>query len=990
MQRHEIAARLESACRSLSTVSAQHLYSLALAALSVSAAAWSLNAVWRFTIDDAGISYAYAKHIAEGHGPVAAIGGPWVEGYSNPLWVLLLVPFHWLGLPLPLVAKWLGVALFAVTAVLGSGLIALDHGKTWRAPRAIEAGLSIALALCLEFVIWTVAGLENSLFCALLLLMAWLFAHPGSSRGRDVAHGLATFGLCITRPEGMLYAAPWLVATVVRGARTGRRRAALTAVLCWCVPLGLYHVAHYAVFRDVVPNTFYAKPASADFGRGYKYLVDSLTASGLVYALPLALVGSIGALQLRLLLVSSVAAGAAFITYSGGDWMPHARFLSLFAPAVLVLAALGVSKLARGLNRLSRGRVGLEIGALALTSGLLMAWSQHHAPRLSTLSRRPWCHFCERVADTQSLEKAAARAGLSHTSLLTHDFGGPAWLSDERFYPIDFLGLCDESVAKIRRRLSQTGGRLSHDFSFLQYLIHEQPEAPSWISIPPNFWRNFDLSPEFRLGYFRLEPRALRHTRRDAFFGLHRGELVDYFPPVRLGESRALSAGLSLVGSNFTSDPTQSSDGGVTVVPGTPLHTVVSIARRGQSRGGAELVLRVNAGSASVTSSALAIDRGITGVAAQIGAGEPISIEFDVTLPEANGAPYQVQLGVASGPAESPQFFDLGELTPGQPLPHYERTLPRFPAALPPPLDPELRTRRRAVTMAIERRRRLGHQIRDEQLSRELREMGERLEHAGTNAQAYLAYVWATQVDRRAWEKLADPVFRLRQTAQEDAFTSELSLLQYYFASPDRAALARLAGYYLSEGRPLEAQYFLESWPTDADPELHAALLGALQNQLQSSTLSSAESATVLALVAEDPIAGSSDFEVESLDGWQGDTGVFQRSERGGGLRGQHGSTALSSGRNGVKGRGTLLSPEFVLRGRLLSLLVGGGSPRSRVGVDLLVEGQRVRSARGNGSDFMYMQLWNVSEHLGKPARLRVFDESTNAHVLVDRVLSWR
>src|SRR5262245_31391743 len=77
------------------------------------ACAWSLRAVWAFTIDDAGISYAYAKHLAEGDGPVAVVGGPWVEGYSNPLWVLLLIPLHWLGVELPVAAKLLGALLFA-------------------------------------------------------------------------------------------------------------------------------------------------------------------------------------------------------------------------------------------------------------------------------------------------------------------------------------------------------------------------------------------------------------------------------------------------------------------------------------------------------------------------------------------------------------------------------------------------------------------------------------------------------------------------------------------------------------------------------------------------------------------------------------------------------------------------------------------------------------------------------------------------------------
>jgi hypothetical protein len=49
-------------------------------------------------IDDAGITDAYARNIADGHGIVQQPGADTVEGYSNPLWLLLHVVGHWLGL----------------------------------------------------------------------------------------------------------------------------------------------------------------------------------------------------------------------------------------------------------------------------------------------------------------------------------------------------------------------------------------------------------------------------------------------------------------------------------------------------------------------------------------------------------------------------------------------------------------------------------------------------------------------------------------------------------------------------------------------------------------------------------------------------------------------------------------------------------------------------------------------------------------------------
>src|SRR5689334_10557709 len=64
--------------------------------------------IWHFTPDDAAISYAYALHLKQGLGFRAVIGGPTVEGYSNFLWVLILVGASNVGLAIPLAGKIVG------------------------------------------------------------------------------------------------------------------------------------------------------------------------------------------------------------------------------------------------------------------------------------------------------------------------------------------------------------------------------------------------------------------------------------------------------------------------------------------------------------------------------------------------------------------------------------------------------------------------------------------------------------------------------------------------------------------------------------------------------------------------------------------------------------------------------------------------------------------------------------------------------------------
>ena len=92
-----------------------------------------------------------------------------------------------------------------------------------------------------------------------------------------------------------------------------------------------------------------------------------------------------------------------------------------------------------------------------------------------------------------------------------------------------------------------------------------------------------------------------------------------------------------------------------------------------------------------------------------------------------------------------------------------------------------------------------------------------------------------------------------------------------------------------------------------------------------------------------EPLGGALDFESTGLDGWQGDVAAFYAgppTDQGelAAVRGFHGAGALSSGSRQDARRGTITSPPFVLQGRLLSVLIGGGSRRQKVGVELLVD----------------------------------------------------
>src|SRR6476646_8074071 len=74
------------------------------------------------TLDDAYITFRYARHLAEGYGLGAwNHTGEHVEGYSSLLWTLLLAGAAWLGVDVRLASKVLGAAaaLVVIAALVG-------------------------------------------------------------------------------------------------------------------------------------------------------------------------------------------------------------------------------------------------------------------------------------------------------------------------------------------------------------------------------------------------------------------------------------------------------------------------------------------------------------------------------------------------------------------------------------------------------------------------------------------------------------------------------------------------------------------------------------------------------------------------------------------------------------------------------------------------------------------------------------------------------
>jgi uncharacterized protein (DUF608 family) len=87
-------------------------------------------------------------------------------------------------------------------------------------------------------------------------------------------------------------------------------------------------------------------------------------------------------------------------------------------------------------------------------------------------------------------------------------------------------------------------------------------------------------------------------------------------------------------------------------------------------------------------------------------------------------------------------------------------------------------------------------------------------------------------------------------------------------------------------------------------------------------------------------------------------------------------------------GQGKLKSPLFTIRERWISFLIGGGNQPGQCCMNLVVNGQVVRTETGRNTEQLRRVAWDVADLAGRDATIEIVDQSTEGwgHVLVDDI----
>lgn len=311
--------------------------------------AWQL----RWLCDDIFITFRYVDQWMAGNG-IVYNPGERVEGYTHPLWLVLLSGWKLAGFELPTGAMALGLVSFGmvlgVTAFVSSRLS--SHWWSAWSPAAL------ALALHYDSRVWATGGLETSLFTLLFtasVLIPVLF-RSDSPRVLFACGSCLTLAI-LTRPEAVLLIPVLLVFFILKLEANGEtRRKLVRTITPFFLPLVAVMIP-YAVWKllyygDLLPNTYYAKSAGGlRYMQGFVYLwmyVKGYPTSLFLLLVPLAawkLKGNSGNPLKRIRQIVSEPRGALlflgasslgiyilfFVARVGGDFM-YARFLIPLVP----------------------------------------------------------------------------------------------------------------------------------------------------------------------------------------------------------------------------------------------------------------------------------------------------------------------------------------------------------------------------------------------------------------------------------------------------------------------------------------------------------------------------------------------------------------------------------------------------------------------------------------------------------------------------------
>lgn len=425
---------------------------------------------FRWTSDDAYISFRYAEHFSTGRG-LTFNPGERVEGYSNFLWVCLLAGFNAAGISPVAMSKFLSF-FFSVCLLFTAFRTAGLYGGSPFASGTAAAALACSSGLAY----YAMSGLETVFYAFLLTSALYLNKKYQMHLSVKTYVLLYTvlFTAAFTRPEGILFPAAAAVFHLIERLLL-KKGPAFKAVLgipaAGFLLYGCFLVFRFSYYGNLFPNTFYAKPAGTFVSYAGNAFVDNFLNgffSGSFFLFTfIFLVLWKRAVRLFLFPLLLCACQVLFMSYAG-DWMAFGRFFLPILPVTLVLSFA----LASDTQEKSRPRAEHTAGKAVFSAALLLFAGMNAGRTLQAVrSRDVYPYLVMKSTRLRDLGFFLQKHYPRESLLALRRQGAVPYIS--HMPTVDIMGLTDAGAAEIIYRERDI---IERNNTLADYILSRKPD----------------------------------------------------------------------------------------------------------------------------------------------------------------------------------------------------------------------------------------------------------------------------------------------------------------------------------------------------------------------------------------------------------------------------------------------------------------------------------------------------------------------------------
>jgi arabinofuranosyltransferase len=470
---------------------------MVLIVLSVSLTA---SALWlSFSQDDAFIIYRYASNLLHGQGLVYNYG-EWVEGYTCPLWVLILAAIGGVGLNMVVWSKVLGVCLAVATLwmlFIVSKKVTAEDDQWWVALIA-----PLMLALNPSFASFVTSGLETALFAFLLTVTTAGFIYSLHRGMFSVWLALGYVFLTMTRPEGLLmFAVAWILGWFHAGGRFQTRLSSLAAYL---LPIAAVTVLRWIIYGYPFPNPAYSKlildRQALAYGMNYvwRFLVEyGWFGILLVLAILPVIIRNDSRKMWRYLGILFLAY-VIYILFVGGDVLKGLRFFVPILPIYALLIQGGIMAIWKRMTSANNRTAGIVI-VTGIVAVVVIGQAAGYPRELHRAQLENGL-----VEKMRTLANWFREHQPSNTAVAANSIGALGYYSGYRM--VDMVGLVNAAIAHHPRIIKGIHSPTRERTYNAEHVLEQHPDFIVFDTYDkPNHAGDFALylHSDFREGYYR-------------------------------------------------------------------------------------------------------------------------------------------------------------------------------------------------------------------------------------------------------------------------------------------------------------------------------------------------------------------------------------------------------------------------------------------------------------------------------------------------------